>query len=842
MPNLKLAFRTLFKSPFVTIVAALSLALGIGANAAIFSLFDEMLMRPLPVPEPTRLVNLSAPGPKPGSQSCNDSGNCDIVFSYQMFRDLEEKQSVLTGLAAHRIFNANVAFRGQSLNIDGTMVSGSYFPTLGLKPALGRLLTPRDDETLGAHFVAVVSYAFWQRTLGSDPSVVNQPIIINGNPMTIVGVAPEGFDGTTLGNKPKIYVPISMRPVVNPGFGVRNMANRRNYWVYVFGRLKPGITIDRARVALNTLYHPIIQTTEAPLQERMSDQTLAKFKSKEVIVDDGRRGQSSVQTEAKVPIFLLLAVTAIVLLIACANIANLLLARAANRAMEMAVRLSLGATRGQLLGQLLTESCLLAVIGGIASLLVAHWTLGLMAAMLPTDVNASLDFTLNSAAVYFTAALSIATGLIFGIFPALHSTRPELVTTLRSGAGNLSGTRGAARFRTTLVTAQIALSTALLVCAGLFIKSLNNVSRVDLGLKVDNVATFAISPSLSGYDSTRSMSLYIRIEDELKVMPGVTGVTASLVPLLAGSNWGNDVTVQGFKKGPDTDANARFNEVGPGYFETLGIQRLAGREFTSSDAVGSPPVAIVNVAFARKFGLLPAGSGPADAATVIGKLMSSGGSDSLNVQIVGLVQNAKYSQVKDSVPPLFFRPYRQDTRVGAINFYVRSSLAPEQMLPVVRAVMKKLDPLLPIENLKTMPQQVRENVFLDRMISTLSASFALLATLLASIGLYGMLAYSVAQRTNEIGIRVALGADAWRVRRMVLRQVGVMTIIGGIIGVIGAIGLGKAAASILFEIKGYDPLVLISSALLLAIVSLAAGLLPAMRASRIDPIQALRYE
>ena len=668
MPNLRLAVRTLFKSPFVTVVAALSLALGIGANAAIFSMFDEMLMRPLPVRDATRLVNLSVPGPKPGSQSCNDAGNCEVVFSYPMYRDLERAQTVFTGLAAHRIFNTNIAFRGQTLNTQGVLVSGAYFPTLAVHPALGRLLTPDDDKTIGAHFVTVLSHSFWVRTLGSDRSVVNQTITINGQPMTIVGIAAEGFEGTTIGDRPKVYVPISMRGLMNAGF--TGFTDRRNYWVYVFGRLKPGVSIDRARVALNTMYRPIIATTEAPLQKGMSAETMARFKRKQVAVEDGRRGQSTVQKEAKLPLLLLLGVTAIVLLIACANIANLLLARAANRAMEMAVRLSLGATRVQLLVQLLTESCLLAVLGGIASLVVAHWTLGAMTALLPTDVSGTLDFTMHSAALYFTAALSVGTGLIFGLFPALHSTRPALVTTLRSGAGNLSGTRGAARFRTTLVTAQIALSTALLISAGLFIKSLSNVSRVDLGLTVDNLATFAISPSLSGYDSTRSKALYARLEDELKAIPGVTGVTAALVPILSGDNWGRDVSVQGFAKGPDTDANSSYNEVGTDYFQTLGVHRLAGREFTMSDAIGAPKVAIVNEAFARKFGLLAKGARAGAVASVVGKRMSYG-NDSLTTEIVGLVQNSKYSQVKDSVPPVFFTPYRQDSRVGSVTFYLR---------------------------------------------------------------------------------------------------------------------------------------------------------------------------
>jgi predicted permease len=761
-----------------------------------------------------------------------------VVFSYPMYRDLEKAQTVFTGLAAHRTFGTNMALRGQTLNTTGMLVSGSYFPTLGLRPAAGRLLTPDDDKNIGGHFVAVLGYDFWERNLGRDPTIVGQNVTINGHPMTVVGIAPEGFTGTTLGEKPRVYVPITMRGLMSPGF--RGFENRRSYWVYVFGRLKPGVSIDRARVALNTSYHSIITGTEAALQQGMSPETLERFKKKEVVMTDGRRGQSSVQNEARVPLILMFSVTGIVLLIACANIANLLLSRAASRAMEMAVRLSLGASRGQLIGQLLVEACLLAAIGGAASLVVARWTLGILAGMLPPEAADTLTFTIEPGIVVFTSVLAILTGLAFGLFPALHSTRPELVTTLRSGAGNLSGTRGASRFRSTLVTAQIALSTALLICSGLFIKSLNNVSHVELGVEIDNVSTFAISPQLSGYDSTRVRALYRRLEEELKGLPGVKAASAALVPVLAGSSWGSDVSVEGFNKGPDTDANARYNSVGPEYFQALGIRRLAGRDFTASDVKGAPDVAIVNEAFARKFGLLgPNGAG--SVTNVVGKRMSVG-SDSLDVQIVGVVQDARYADVKDSVPPLFFVPYRQESSINSMNFYVLSSLPPEQMLPQIPRLLRRIDPLLPIENLKTLPQQVRENIFLDRMISIMSASFAALATLLAAIGLYGVLAYSVAQRTNEIGIRVALGANQTRVRMMVLRQVAILTLIGGIIGVAGALAAGRGAAAMLYEMKGYDPAVFIGGTLLLMLVSLAAGYIPAMRASKIDPIRALRYE
>jgi predicted permease len=535
-----------------------------------------------------------------------------------------------------------------------------------------------------------------------------------------------------------------------------------------------------------------------------------------------------------VPLILLLSITGVVLVIACANIANLLLARAAGRSLEMAVRLSLGATRRQLLTQLLTESVLLAVLGGVVSLLVAHWTLALIASILPADATDTARFGLRLPVVAFAAAMSIGTGLLFGLFPALHSTRPDLVSSLRAGSGKHSGARAATRFRTSLVTAQIALSMSLLISAGLFIKSLRNVSRVDLGLRPDSVVTFGISPELSGYTPVRAKALFERVEDALSAVPGVNGVAATRMQLLSGSNWGSSVVVQGFEAGPDTDVHSNVNQIGPGYFRVLGIPLVSGREFTRADNLGSPRVAIVNEAFAKKFNL---------GRDAVGKRMGVGRrTERPDMEIVGVVRNAKYSEVKREIPPQFFTPYRQDSTVGAINFYVRTSRSPQQLMRTIPPVMATLDPNLPVEDLKSLPQQIRDNVALDRMISTLSAAFAGLATLLAAVGLYGVLAYTVAQRTREIGVRMALGADEGRVRGMVLRQVGLMTLVGGVIGVTAAFGLGRAAGSLLFELKGHDPLVFAIAATTLTLVALGAGWIPARRASRVEPMQALRYE
>jgi predicted permease len=832
MFNLKLAFRTLFKSPFVTIVAIISLALGIGANAAIFSIFNHMLLRPLPVQEPARLVNLSAPGPKPGSQNCGVAGDCEHVFSYAMFRDLERTQTVFTGIAAHVVFGVNLAYQGQTMNGDGMLVSGGYFPVLGLQPAIGRLLNSNDDRAVGESPVAVLSHGYWQTRFGSNPNVLNQMLIVNGQHLTIVGVAPRGFEGTTLGVKPEVFVPITMRAAMRPGSKADFFTNRRSYWAYLFARLKPGVTIEQARTAINVPYRGFVNDVEAPLQQGMSAQTLAKFRTKVVEVTEGPQGQSSVHGEARAPLILLLGVTALVLVIACANIANLLLARSAKRAAEMAVRLSIGASRWQLVLQLLTESVLLAALGGLAGLAVAQWTLVFIAQLLPEGPSGTVPTELDATVLVFAAVMTLGTGLLFGLFPAFYSTRPDLATTLKGSSGQPSGARGAARFRATLATAQIALSMMLLVSAGLFTKSLFNVTRVDLGLKADHLATFGISPQLNAYTAERSKVLFERLEDALASQPGVTSVSASTVPAIGGSNWGNDVRVQGFQSGPDIDSNARFSNIAPGYFRTMGIPLIAGREFTRADSLGSPKVAIVNEAFLKKFHL---------GRDAVGKFMSEG-AEKLDIEIVGVVKDAKYSEVKQEVPALFFRPYRQIEQVGGIYFYVRTTLDPAAVAGTLPKVVAGLDPNLPVEDLRTMEQQVKDNVFLDRVISVLSASFAVLATLLAAIGLYGVLAYTVAQRTREIGLRMALGAEPGRVRGMVLRQVGVMAVIGGIIGLGAALTAGYFARSLLFELQNHDPVVLAGSAIGLAAVALVAGLIPAHRASRIDPMTALRYQ
>jgi predicted permease len=832
MQDLRFALRQLRRSPGFTAVAVVSLALGIGANSAIFSLFEQTLIRSLRVHDPGALVSLVGPGPKGGSVSTGQAGGMDMIFSYPMFRDLEAAQEPFTGIAAHRFFGANLATGEQTVSGGGLFVSGSYFPLLGLRPALGRLLGPQDDETEGAHPVAVLSHRFWETRMGADPGVLERTIIVNGHTLDIVGVAPRRFDGVTLGEQPDVFVPILMRGVITgspPGFD-----NRLAYWAYLFARLRPGVSVEQATEALNAVYRPIVAEVEAPLNVWMNEQMLAQFREKVIVLEDGRRGQSTFQNDARTPLLLLMAVTGLVLLITCANLANLMLARGARRRSELAIRASLGAGRSRLLTQLLTESCALAVMGGAAALLVANWTLSFIGAFLPPGAAAFVDLQLQPSAMAWAAALALGTGVLIGIYPALHATRPGLSGALRAGSGQPSGGRAAIRFRSGLVTAQIALSMALLISAGLFIRSLVEVSRVELGLNPDNLVTFSISPALNGYDEPASRALFQRVEEELAAIPGVTSVSAARIPVLRNSNWMSDVSVEGFHWERGIPSAATLNYVGPDFFRTLGIPLLAGREFTTADAAGAPLVAIVNEAFALRFGL--------DPRAAIGARMAIGvGQSELDMEIVGLVRDANHGQVKEVAPAMFFTPWRQE-RAASLTFYVRTAVDPGSVMATIPTMMRRLDSTLPVESLATVRRQVNENVFMDRLIGALTATFAALATLLAAMGLFGVMAYTVAQRTREIGLRMALGAEGRQIRGMILSQVGRMVLVGSAIGIVAALALGRGAQSLLYEVQGYDPATVAAGAILLAAVALSAGYLPARRAARVDPMVALREE
>jgi predicted permease len=830
--QIRLAVRTLFAAPLVTTVAVGTLSLGIGANIAIFSLFHQVLFRQLPVPQAGNLVNLSAPGPKPGTSSCNQAGPCSAVFSYPMFRDLERGQRVFSHLAAHRLVRLTLADERHAVAGDGLLVSGGYFPALGIAPALGRLLAVSDDADVpGGASVVVLSARYWRSHFDASPAVLNSTLSVNGQRLTIVGVAPAGFSGTTLGGAPLVYVPMTLRHALQPTF--RDFQNRRSYWAYVFGRLAPGVSIASARLEMNRLYQGILSEVEVSLQTGMSAPALARFRRKTVEVESGSRGQSVAVTEGAVPLSMLFAMTALVLLVACANLANLQLARASHLARDIAVRLAIGANRRRVVGQLLLESCLIGALGGIGGVIVALLTLSLLATLLPPDVTSVLSLTLEWRLLAFAGLLASTAGVTFGLVPALRSTKPDLISTL-SGTGHTGATVAGARLRSGLVVSQMALSMLLLGMAGLFAKSLANIAGTNLGLDVENVLSFRVSPGRSAYSAERSRALFDQLEQELRHLPGVTSATGSMVPLLAGSDWGDAVQVEGFTPGRDENVSTRYNEIGPEYFQTLGIPVVAGRPFTAADRLGNARVAIVNEAFVRRFGL---------GADAVGKRMTRGAPGSaLDTEIVGVVRDASYSQVKGSSPPAFFLPFRQDPSVGMMTFYMRTDGDPLAISTGIPAVVGALDPHLPIEDLKTLSDQVRENVYQDRFISLLSMAFALLATVLAATGLYGVLAYTVALRTREFGIRLALGAGATSVLMMVLRHVGRVSGLGAAIGLVLAWQLGGLAQSVLYQVRAAEPVVFGGAASFLALISVMAGLGPALRASRIDPMQSLRRD
>ncbi|RPI57064.1 MAG: ABC transporter permease [Acidobacteria bacterium] len=827
---LRSAIRSLRRTPVLSLAAIASLALGIGANAAIFSAFNQSLLQRLPVSKPEELVTLSAPGEKRGRVSSSNSGGPEAVFSYPLFRDLERGQQVFAGLAAHRDVPANVAHRGRTSNERALLVSGSYFPVLGLQPALGRLLAPADDQTAGAHRVAVLSHAYWRSRFGEDPSILNDTLMINGEPMTVVGVAPRGFHGTTREDSPDVFVPLMMSAAIHSDYDA--LESRRDHWLYLFGRLKPGIARAAAESSMHAVFRGIMHNIESP-QFSGTAQARERYVSRRLLLADGARGEQPNRGEM-IPVFVLLfSSTGIVVLIACANIANLLLARGVSRAGEFAVRLSLGARRGQIVTQLLTESLLLAVLGGLAGLFVGRALQEVLRGLLP-GVAETQGFGVDAPVLVFGLGLSLVTALIFGMLPAFHSTRVRVATLARAQAG-LTSAGGGGALRSALVASQIALALALLVVAGLFTRSLVNVGRVDLGMQISNLTTFRISPVLNGYTAERSQALFEQLDDQLSAVPGVRSVTQSTIPLLEGSDASANLTVQGFAAGPDTDTDASTSSIGSRFFSTLGIPLIAGREFTRADSSVSQHVAVVNESFARKFNLGP---------NAIGTRMELGRNDKpkFDIEIVGLVRDAKYSEVKDEIPPQFFLPHRQRDTRGAMNYYVRSSLDSSLINPAISRIVGALDSNLPIENLRSMEDQVRERSRTDALLARVSTGFAALATLLAAVGLYGVLAYSVAQRTPEIGVRLALGADAARIRGMVLGHVGRLTLVGVGVGLAGAVVLGRLAASMLFRVDGIDPVVMSAAVAAVVAVALAAATIPAFRASRIDPAAALRAE
>jgi predicted permease len=835
LSDLRYACRGLRRSPLFAIVAILSLALGIGANTAIFSLIDQILLRHLPVAAPDQLVMLY--------QRANNMGSNmgTRMNSYPLYQDLQQKAEPLSEVLCRRLVSASLTFDSETERVEAEMVSGNYFSLLGVKPAIGRVFNSReDDQIYRGHPTVVLSYGYWASRFARDPGVVGKKIRVNDYPMTIVGVSAEGFAGLDPTQAPQIRVPILMKDIMMPDFAWLHMDDRRARWVQVFGRLKPGYTVASAQAPLQGLFTQIraFEMT-LPGARDWSQYSRQEFMKGRLLAAGAAIGYSPLRSDFSTALVVLMIMVGLVLLIACANVANLLIARGFMRQKEIAVRLSLGASRGRLVRQLLVESLVLSGAGGVLGLGIAFaLTRGLLALVpqqgQPLLITAYPDPRILS----FALGLTFVTGIVFGLLPALRASRPDPWTTLKDTMGSIAGDRGSLFLRKGLVTAQVALSFLLLFGAGLFVRSLQNLKTTDTGVALENLVMFQLAPALSGYDNERATIFYRNLRDRLRAAPGVQSAAVATVPILAGDEWDSSMAVEGHQAKDGEDMQAFMNAVSPGYFETMKTPLLEGRDFRDGDAkeIGpannEPGVAIVNRRFAEHF--FPGRS-------AVGKHIGFGGGPSakLSIEIIAVVADSLYEGPREGVHRQVFVP---NWGKNSAVFYVRTLTPSAASYSMVRNEVRQLDAAIPVYSMKTVEGQLDETLLTDRLIAMLSAGFGLVATLLASVGLYGVMAFVVARRRKELGIRLALGAQPGGVIWLVMREVLLLLAIGLAVGIPAALGLGRYVASQLYGIQAHDPTTTGATVVLLAAVSAAAGLIPAQRASRIDPILALRHE
>jgi predicted permease len=810
--DVRFGFRILFKSPAFTLVAALSLALGIGANTAVFSIINDSLLKPLPVEEPGRLVSVFTTDVK-------NPGN--LSTSHLNYVDYRDQNQVFSGLLAYTFAQLSLTKEETTEPVFGLVVSGNYFDVLGVKAALGRTFMPDEDQTPGAHPVVALSHGLWQRSFGGDTNLVGKTISLNRHDFTVVGIVPEGFTGTNLGPGPDLWVPMMMHDQVQPGFDWYN--ERRGLFLNLIGRLKPGVSVEQAQSSLKIFAGQLAQDYPRDNEGR-SAKIVPLLQAR---IDPDGSGQLMLASG------MMMAVVALVLLIACANIANLLLARASARRKEIAVRLALGAGRRRLIRQLLTESLVLSLIGGVVGFLVAFWARDLLRSFDPVGggPNAPPVAALNFRVLGFTLLISLLSGVIFGLAPALQASKPDLVLTLKGETSAAARRAFGFNLRKALVVIQVALSLVSLISAGLFVRSLRNAQAINPGFITDNILLAGFNLGREGMAKPQGVNFQRQLVERTAALPGAQAVT-----IASGRPFGGGIMRSVFLEGQAPTPNGRgvlvqLNNVGLRFFETLGIPLLQGRDFSEQDGEGAPQVVIINETMARRFW-------PNQGA--IGKRFKFFG-DEFYREVVGVARDTKYNSLTEANTPFIYVPLLQNySDAGALH--VRATGDAAQISAAVRGVAKELAPNLPLLNVQTLSDRIDQSLNGQRSQTRLLAFFGLLALLLSSIGIYGVMAYSVAQRTREIGIRMALGARSQNVLSLVVRQ-GMALVMGGVaLGLIAAFAVTRLIGSLLFRITAADPVTFVIASLLLVGVGALAGYLPARRATKVDPLIALRHE